>query len=311
MPYTYPAAPATTSDATTIEVHHLMKTPGVIARRLRTVLEQRYIADFLLQGRFTAVGGSILYETGESIFTTDDPAAVTPGAGYPQTPISAGELAAAKTVKWGQDVPITDEAIARLGMDPVERAFTKLANRNVEYVDSAALAVIASQVTATYNTTAGGAPGAWTDGDKIIAATLEAKAQVMALNEGYDPNTVVLKDAQWAKVISRLISAGLLPREGVGNPVLTGSFPTVLGLTWVATPNTPTTNPLLVDNTQLGGMADEDLGGPGYVRSGGIGVEVKSIRQDETDSYLLRARRVTVPVVLEPGAGVFITNTGL
>lgn len=49
-------------------------------------------------------------------------------------------------------------------------------------------------------------------------------------------------------------------------------------------------------------MADEDLGGPGYTKIDGIGVETKSIRDDENDKYRLRARRVTVPVVLEPAA---------
>jgi hypothetical protein len=31
----------------------------------------------------------------------------------------------------------------------------------------------------------------------------------------------------------------------------------------------------------LGGMADEDLGGPGYASAGGVGVQVKTIRDDE------------------------------
>ena len=65
---------------------------------------------------------------------------------------------------------------------------------------------------------------------------------------------------------------------------------------------------MLVDREQLGGMADEDLGG-GY--SSMDGVEGTSMRKDEIDSYLLRARRVTVPVVLEPLAGAIISGTGL
>ncbi|WP_420179681.1 hypothetical protein [Paenarthrobacter sp. TA1.8] len=310
MSYTYPAPPAVVTDGDTVEVHHLLRTPTLVARRLRTLLEQRYIADFLLAGRFVAVGGSILYETGEEIFTDDDPEAIAPGAGYPKTKASAGELASAKTTKWGQDVPVFDEAIARLGINPVERAFTKLVNRSIRYVDSAALGVIASKITQTYSVTAGGAPGAWTDGNKIVEGTLLAKAQVTGLDEGYDPNVIVLNDSQWAKAIGRLVTAGLLPREA-SNPVVTGSWPQALGLTWVSTNHSPTADPLLVDREQLGGMADEKLGGPGYVSSGGVGVETKVIREEETDGYLLRARRVTVPVVLEPNAGVKITNTGL
>lgn len=310
MPYTYPAPPATVTGGDTVEIHHLLKTPTLVARRLRTLLDQRYIADALLTGRFTAQGGAILYETGEPIFTDDDPEAVAPGANYPQTQASSGELAAAKTVKWGQDIPVFDEAIGRLGINPVDRAFTKLVNQSVKFVDSAALGVIASKITQTFDVTAGGGPGAWTTGDAIVEGVLLAKAKVTSLDEGYDPNVITLNDLQWAKAIARLIKAGLLPREA-GNPVATGVWPEALGLTWLKSNHTSSTNPLLVDNTQLGGMADENIGGPGYIRTAGVGVETKVIRKDENDSYLLRARRVTVPVVLEPNAGISITNTGL
>lgn len=310
MAYTYPAPPATVVGGDTLEIHHLLKTPTLVARRLRNLLEQRYIADALLTGRFTAQGGSILYETGEPIFTDDDPEAVAPGGNYPQTQASAGELAAAKTNKWGQDIPVTDEAIARLGINPVDRAFTKLVNQSVRFVDSAALGVIASKITQTFDVTAAGGPGAWTTGDAIVEGILVAKAKVTELDEGYDPNAITLNDTQWAKAIARLIKAGLLPREA-NNPVTNGVWPEALGLTWMSSNHTSSPNPLLVDTTQLGGMADESLGGPGYIRTGGVGVETKAIRKDDNDSYLLRARRVTVPVVLEPNAGITITNTGL
>ena len=58
-------------------------------------------------------------------------------------------------------------------------------------------------------------------------------------------------------------------------------------------------------------MADEKISSPGYTSSAGIGVETKAIRKDEFDRYDVRARRVTVPVVLEPNAGLRITGTGV
>jgi hypothetical protein len=297
----------------TIEIHTMLKSPTLIARRLRTLLDQRYIADRLLKGRFLAVGGAILYETGEPIFTEDDPEAVTPGAGYPQTKMSAGELQTARTSKWGQDSPVFDEAISRLGINPVDRAFTKLVNQSVRFVDGAALGVIASKVTRQFDVTAAGGPGAWTGddaGNRIVEGVLLAKAQVTSLDEGYSPDVIVLNDAQWAKAVARLNANGLLPREA-GNPVNSGVWPDALGLTWMASNHTPVANPMLLDTEQLGGMADEEIGGPGYVKTGGVGVETKSIRNEDNDSYMLRARRTTVPVVLEGNAGVVITGTGL
>ena len=314
MGYTYPAPPATVgSDLTTIEIHHLLKTPTLIRKRMQDILAQKFIADYLLAGRFQAVGGSILYETGEEIFPADTAESVAPGGEYPRTVLTSGELAAAKTTKWGLDTPVTDEAISRFGMDPVNRALRKLANGNIRDVDGAALGVIASKVTQTVTVTAstGDVPtGVWTASDDvIIEGILGVKAYLEEQNAGYsfDYNTVVLKPTQFAKVAGKLIVGGLLPRESQ-NAILSGVLQDYLGLTWVTSTNVTGTNPILVDRDQLGGMADEDLGG-GY--TGLDGVQVKSIREDKTDGYLLRARRVTVPVVLEPKAGAVISGTGL
>jgi hypothetical protein len=108
------------------------------------------------------------------------------------------------------------------------------------------------------------------------------------------------------------IAAGYVPREtSTNNPALTGEFPTILGMRWLASPNAISGTVLVLDSTQLGGMADEKLGGPGYVSAAGpqtAPVEVKTIRDDEKDQYRLRARRVTVPVVDEPAAGYKLTS---
>jgi hypothetical protein len=50
MPYTYPpAAPTLSGDVETIS--RFLNSPTLVARRLRTLAEQRYIADTLLSGR--------------------------------------------------------------------------------------------------------------------------------------------------------------------------------------------------------------------------------------------------------------------
>jgi hypothetical protein len=314
MPYTYPpAAPSISGDNVTIS--RFLQNPTLVARRLRTLLEQRYIADSILSGRFTATGGSIQYETGETIFSDDNPQAVAPGSEYPLTKVSAGVASLAKTVKWGQDALVTDEAISRQNMDPVNRALVKLANQNVKYVDSVALSAIASAVTQTMaaGTGDGSAANTWvaaatTAGD-ILTDVMAVKANVAALNQGYELDTVVISDMVYAMALAKFVAAGYFPRENnAANPALTGEFPVIAGMRWLPTPNLPVANAaLVVDSTQLGGMADEDLGGPGYSSAGGVGVQAKTIREDEEDRWRLRCRRVTVPVVLEPAAGYKIT----
>ncbi len=303
--YTYPAPPASVgTDLTTEQIHHLMKTPTVLRRRLTDLLRNRFIADYLLAGRFQAVGGAILYETGEEIFPADAPEAIAPGGEYPRTVLTSGELAAAKTVKWGQDTPVTDEAIARLLIQPVNRGLRKVANGVIRHVDSVALGVVASKITQTYNA------GAWTEAGAIVDGVLGAKAKAEEDNEDdqFDYDTVVLKPTQFAKVAGALIKSDLVPRESQ-NVILTGVIPSYLGLTWTTSKSVPFDDPLLVDRDELGGMAEENLGSPGYASLDGV--EVKSIREDKTDEYLLRGRRVTVPVVTEPRAGIRLTGTGV
>ncbi|NEW27252.1 phage major capsid protein [Nocardia cyriacigeorgica] len=306
MPYTYPpAAPTISGDNVTIS--RFLKEPNLIARRLRELAEQRFIADVLLSGRYDAVGGSIAYEQGESIYSDRAPEAVAPGAEYPLTPITEGPAQVAKTVKWGRDTEITDEAIARRKMDPVNRALKKMVNQMVKTIDSVALAAIASQVT---QTSAASAP--WDTGTPtILRDVLRVVAEIRALNEGYEPDIIVVDDLTWANVMSDDKIASLLRREDGMAPVYTGNFPEIGGLRFLPTPNLPVADTaLVVDSTQLGGMADEKLAGPGYASAGGSipGVEVKSIRDEDKDLYRLRSRRVTVPVVLEPRAAWKITG---
>ena len=305
MSYTYPPA-APTLSGTTLSISTFLQSPTLVARRLRTILEQRYIADALLTGRFTVSGGAIAYETGETIFAADDPRAVSAGGEYPLTSLSTGTTSLAKTVKWGQDTLITDEAIKRQQMAPVNRGLTKLANSNVKYVDSVAMAAVASAVTAT---AAAAADWSTATAEQILTDVLLAKANIIALDQGYDPDAVVVDDINWAYAMARFAAAGYFPREDGSSPVLTGDFPVIAGMRWMATTHTVAASTALVaDTKQLGGMADEDLGGPGYVKVDGVGVEVKTIRDDDNDQWRLRARRVTVPVVVEPAAARKITG---
>ncbi len=207
--YTYPA-PAPTIATDVLSIHRLLKNPTLVARRMRTLLEQRYVSDALLTGRFNAVGGAIMYETGESIFSGENPRAVAPGSEYPLVSLSAGTASVAKTTKWGQDTEITDEAIARLNRNPVDRGLTKLANQNVKYVDSITMSAITSAVTNSANL---GAAIASATAEQILTAFLTARANMRALNEGYEADTVVMDDLSHAIVMAKFIAAGYLPRE--------------------------------------------------------------------------------------------------
>lgn len=305
MAVTYPPAPPVVQGDSVL-IHRLLNDPPSIARRVRLLAAQRFIADVLLPARFTAEGGSVTWEGFESLYTDRVPESIRPGREYPLTSFGIGPVQVATVQKWGQDVPVTDEAIKRLKRNPVDRAFEKLVNQMVKTVDSLALSVIASQVTQ-----ATPAAAAWTTATakQIFLDVAKAKQSVLDLNEGLEPDTVVVSGMAWVAAMAEFADKGYLPRDTTA-PVTTGQFPVIDGMRWLTSTNLPfTSSALVLDSNQLGGMADEDLGGPGYV-SAQNGIETKSIRQDNDDEYRLRARRITVPIVIEPRAAFRITGVG-
>lgn len=302
--YTYPLV-RPDGALTPAEVHAMLNSPTRIARRVAQLSDQKFISDFLLQGRYSAQGGGVFYPTGESQMADESPEAVEPGSEYKLIVLDEGDYVAAKTVKWGIGTLITDEKIAREGQAVLDRGLRKLANTVIGHVDGVTMAVIASKVTDTV-----ASPANWTTTKTIIAGALKARADRDALKKGIALDTILLNGDDYATVMSIFLGDGLLPREQ-GNLILSGQLPAdVMGFNWVTSPQFSGSNPMALDREQLGGMADEKLGGPGWVSAGGVGVEAKAIRKDETDAYQPQARRVTVPIVVEPDAGVAITGTG-
>lgn len=302
MPYTYPpAAPTITGDVE--QISRFLNSPTLVARRLRTLLEQRFIGDVLLSSRAPVEGGAILYEQNETIFTDRAVEAVAPGSEYPVTTVSTGPAQIAKVIKWGQDTFVTDEAVRRQRFAPVDRALLKLVNTLVKQADSVSLSLIASSVSQTIS-----AAATWSTAGSatILRDVMRARAQIASLNQGYSPDTLVVDDVTFAYVASDPTIVQALRREDGASPVYTGAFPIIAGLRVLPTPNLPAAGAWVLDSTMLGGIANEALGG-GYVDAGN-GVESKTMRDDDNDQWRLRARRVFVPYVNEPNAAVKITG---
>lgn len=305
MALLYPPANATLAGDVE-SVSRFLQSPALVARRLRTLAEQRYISDALLANPLPVAGGSVLYETDEGIFSDRPVRAVQPGSEYPLTTVGDGNASIASVRKWGQDTEVTDESIKRRLMSPVTKAMQKMVNQTVKQVDSISLSAISTAVTATQAATASFATATFA---QIFGDIMDVRADIIALNQGYDPDTLVTDDVTWAIIIAKAVAAGVMPRESTATPLLTGDFPVIAGLRILATPNLPTAGQVLVlDSTQLGGMADEKNLSPGYVSQNGVGIEGKVLRDDDKDQWRLRARRVTVPVVENPSAAKKLTG---
>lgn len=306
MSYSYPYVNGAGQDLTADDVHNFLKRPNLVARRVAELVRSRFIADFLLRGRYDATGGGVSFLVDDSIYSDDDAEVIAPGGEYPLTKAGEGEPDFAPTEKEGQDTLITDEAISRLLMDPVNRSLRKMVNRMIRRVDTKAMAVIGSEVTQTL-----AASGAWTSGEQIVEDILVADATLDDLDLGISADLVVLKPQQFAKVAAHFIKVDMIA-NGLSNVLASGVIPGVMGKTWVTSNNVPGNDPLVVDGELLGGIGSERVASPGYTRvPDALGIETKVIRDDERDQYRPRVRRVGTAVVVEPRAALRITGTGL
>lgn len=300
MAITYPPVPPTFNGDTTT-VNRFLANPTLVSRRATELARQRFISDVLLTARQDVSGGAIVFEQDDPLYVDRPVEMVSPGGEYPQTGLGDGVPQAVKVNKWGQDVPITDEKIKRSNFSAVEKALQRLVNTAVKNCDSISLSLIASQVTQTQAVT----DGVWSTSTKILRDIMLAKSQIVAQNKGYDPNMLIVDDVTWAYLASDLTLMTARAREDKSNSVYSGDFPTIAGLTILSTPNLPAPGAWVVDTNALGGIADEKLG-EGYA---GETIETKTIREEKNDQWLVRARRVFVPYVSEPGAAIKITGT--
>ena len=303
----YPLTTSQLNNVSAAEALAFLKSPTMVAKRFSEILNaQEFIGLSLLTGRYGMEGGVIAVPKNEVIRTDRAAETVAPGAEYKLTPLSREQYDLYMAAKRGIATEVTDEEVGRSKMQPVEDAFQLLKNELTFDANALALAAITSKVT---NTIA--ASAAWTTGKIIIKDVLRAKAQVRALKLGFNIDTVVLPEDDYAAVIPELLE--FLERGAIAG----SGFPNMLDIDWLATADANFTNPLMVDRKRLGGIGREDIPSPEYrkvpdARGINVGIEVASVRNVALgDKTRLQARFPHVPLVVNPQAGVFITGTGL
>jgi hypothetical protein len=277
---------------------------------LRDYTDLRFISDQILTQRFRTSGGAALYELSEPFVTDRAVEAVSAGAEYPFANMPTGTAGLAAVSKWGQKIRVTDDEIARnvYAGQTVDRSLRKLVNSIIKQVDGITMSGISSAVTASVTATGSGA-ARWGQAASatrtMLFDILSAKAAIFGLNLGYKPDTLVVNDMGYAFMMSDTVITNALQRETRESPVYTGEMEVIGGLAILVTPWI--NDPYVLDSTQLGGMADEMDGAPGYAMDQ-LAVQVKSIRLDSNDAWDLQGRRKTVPIVQEPGAACSIQS---
>lgn len=308
MPGSYPA-PAPTLSGDLLTINRLLQSPTQIQRRLRTFTDLRFVSDQILTQRFRSNGGAVLYEVSEPILMNRPVESVAPGSEYPLDTPPTGAAAVAAVQKWGLGTFLSDEEVKRnvYAGATVDRALRKLINSIIKQVDTVTLSAVASAVTAT---TAAGT--AWTTSTGILRNIETAKAAILDLNQGYNPDTILMSSNKYALMASDATVSNLRRREATDNPVYNGEIDVIGGLKVVVAPLSSlpggTDSVWVFDTTQLGGMADEADGAPGYTVSE-MAIGTQSERAAKRDGWDMWGRRLTVPVIQEPAAGIQITGT--
>lgn len=300
---TYPAPPPTlTGDIASI--NRFLNSPTSVNRRVREISLNRYLTDFIFPGRILAAGGAVLYEIGEGMFLAKDPEAVNPGAQYPRSTETRGAAAIASVKKWGEDVPLTDEAIGRLQGNALERVLRKLSNTLIRKVDSLSMAAAAAAITQTQIQAA---DWAGASADPFLDVML-ADAKGSTLDEGFEYDTLILTDVLYARMVSNQKVLNGLARESSNNVTADGEILSIAGKAIVRTNRMPAgVDRLLIDRQQFGALGYENIPSPEYQGDPANGIETWARRDPAAnDSWLIRGRRPVVPIVLEPNAGVAI-----
>lgn len=299
----YPTAPTLSGQKVTVD--WLMNNPVVIYRTLRTLVQQRLIGDQLLTGRVDLTGsGSAIFGVSEGIFAKRNAERVVGTGEYPLSDDDPGIPALAVTDKWGLSTEIPQDLIAHNRMDVVRRKLIKLANRIAFGFDALVLSAIATAVTQEQAVSS-----AWagTSADPFLDIMLGG-AKVDELNQGYDVNVVALTPTEFARAVAAAKVIERMPREDSSSLVITGRMIQIAGLTFLKTTNMPAgVKRLVADSTQLGSIATERLGGPGWTGSPDD-VESNVEPLQGRDGFLVRCRKVAVPMVQEPGAAVEIID---
>lgn len=312
---TYPPRPGTIDSDGVRTISEFLKDPTMIVRRMRDITDKTFVADRIFRGRASTASGTISYGQSESAFAPGVPEVISPGGEYPTTVINMVARIWESIKKVGLGTEITLESVEELRWDPVDRAIRKLRNRQIQAFDLKAMA----KIVAAYPlipTLAGSDWGTATDAAPV-RHFLQAVANIRDLQEGYDPDTVLLdhnKFVEWAgneKVLA------LLARYTGGDAEFTeggtGIYLPGANLTILSQPTgTAVTDPLVFDSTQFGSIVRKESD-----PTDDDGVQIFSTYYDATkvspagqsEVWRLSTKREREPIVQEPQAAVRITGT--
>lgn len=310
-----PAAPSL--NGTTLSIDAYLNNPKYYARLAEDFSVTRPVGGVLLKGRVDVTGsGSLLFDGIDSLFADQAAEVVDQLGDYPLVTTGNGTPSLAATIKNGLATQFSDELAKRGRFDELSRKTKKLTNSVDKLFDTTCMTAISSAVTATSAATAtfdNASGNGFRDVQVAAAKIMEAGD---AIGVAYNPDVVACRPLIFAYLVEQLVKLGALDKASALVANATGiAYSAGDGMTYVRTSSTfgSGTKVFVGDSSMLGGIATEDLGG-GYqtidTGDGALNSEVKVIREDKNDGWHIQARKVAVPFITDPAAGIWITGAG-
>lgn len=291
---TYPPAPPTIDAQGRITVEQFLKTPSRVQRVLEDLSRERFIAERIF-GSGDAQGGAVIYDqlAENALYTERDVQSITPGSEFPILDVGEAAPKVAAVSKWGGAGLVTYEAARRDNRDVLNRTLTRIRNTIVRKIDTVAIAVLNA---APIN----GAVGSdW--GDPATRDSVNDIATGVSYIDnqdlGYVADTILINPAQGLDLFRDKEIRDALPKENTAaNPIASGRFQGLMGLTWYESNRVPEGTAFILSSGMAGSLRDE------------LALYSRVIDQPEKERYLVQAARVTVPIVTDPLAVYRLTG---
>jgi hypothetical protein len=288
-----------------ITVSTFLKQPNLIAARIQLLAWQGYVTDRIFaQGNVQ--GGAYVFQRMEGLFPADSPEHVNPLTEYPMTGWTVPGLFGAAVKKYGLETIISDETRRRNQVDQMERAFIKLSNGVVKFVDSVAMQLFLNDPDIpTYDAST------WSSSTTKINDLMGMQKAIADLQLGFVPDTVLLNPAQRLQLLTDKDIRDALPRENTNlSSVLTGDLIPILGLNYIVSPQVPANKVIMLQAKMTGTIADEaplpeenyngrNIAAPGSVASS-LYVKTYRSKTEGIDGTIVRAARFPALAIQEP-----------
>lgn len=277
-------------------VKDFIKQPQLIQKALEEVTQNEFIAESLFQGGYSAEGGAVSYMESPNRFMEDadgEDLAIAEASEYPEL-FQHDKLETARVRKYALASYVTFEAVERNQLGLLARAVTRMRNTMVQAVDANVLNMLRNNSKIGRYTAAGAwGPSATTIFDDIFEAVALVE-DVRQSGGTYTADTLVVSNSTYTKLLRNKEVREAMRDSRPNNqnaPEYSGSVGQLGGLSILRSPWMFDDVAFVLQRGAIGGIADE------------VPLTVKPVERDEArDIYWLRAKRLTVAFVTDPGA---------